>query len=178
MGDVLHGVLADDGRFPNSRLPLVVYTAAVGMRAGEAAAAFEEFFASHDWGGSWRNGVHDFHHYHSMAHEVLGVSRGSAVLRLGGPGGVSVDARTGSCIVIPAGVAHCRIRATPDFQVVGAYPLGQRPDMCLGRPGERPEADRRITALPLPDQDPVEGGAGWLLPLWEPAGRAGRPEEK
>ena len=72
----------------------------------------------------------------------------------------------GDVVVIPAGVAHRRLRSTPDFGVVGAYPQGQRWDMCYGKKGERPGTDRNIARVPDPGTDPVYGGEGPLLELW------------
>jgi uncharacterized protein YjlB len=170
-GDVLSVVLPDDGRFPNSLLPLLVYKKALEEIVGDIASAFERLFLKNHWSDSWRNGVYDFHHYHSTAHEVLGVFRGSAILQLGGPAGITVHAEAGNCVIIPAGVAHKRLERSADFAVVGAYPLGQSPDMCYGKAEERPEADRNISRAPLPEGDPVRGKGGPLVELWRGRGR-------
>ena len=106
------------------------------------------------------------HHYHSTAHEVLGICGGSGLVRLGGETGVTVTVQPGDCVVIPAGVAHKLLERTAGFLVVGAYPAGQSCDVCYGRPGERPRADRRIESVPLPALDPVGGKSGPLLVLW------------
>jgi len=157
--------VADDGTFPNSGLPMLVYSA-VDLPGEDAAEAFERLFHSNGWGGTWRNGVYDFHHYHSTAHEVLAVCASSATIQLGGPSGVTLDVTEGQCLVIPAGVAHKRVRSGPGFLVVGAYPRGQAPDLCRGGPGERPAADRRIAEVALPRRDPVRGTGGPLEQLW------------
>src|SRR5215469_844295 len=121
---------ADDGRVPNNpSLPLIVYRGAVetGTRA---AAACEALFAENGWTGGWRNGIYAHHHYHSTAHEVLGIVTGSVRVRLGGESGASVELRAGDVVVIPAGVAHKRESASGDLLVIGSYPEGQRPDIC------------------------------------------------
>jgi uncharacterized protein YjlB len=71
---------ADDGRFPNSRLPLMVYAQAI---AGEEVTpeAIEQMFDANGWPPQWRYTVYDFHHYHSVCHEALGCARGSAAIR-------------------------------------------------------------------------------------------------
>jgi len=72
---------SDDGIVPNSPLPLVVYRAAL-PEGGDRAAACERMFAQHGWPDAWRNGVYGHHHYHSTAHEVLGIARGTLLSRL------------------------------------------------------------------------------------------------
>lgn len=159
--------LGDDGTFPNNeRLPLLVYQGALRLPERDAAAAVEALFAQNGWGGSWRNGVYRFHHYHSTAHEVLGVYGGRAKVQLGGEEGIVLSVTHGDVVVIPAGVAHKNLGASADFCVVGAYPHGQRPDMNDGRAGERPDADERIARVPLPKADPVSGDTGLLVERW------------
>jgi uncharacterized protein YjlB len=159
--------LSDDGTFPNnSRLPLLKYNAAVQLEDPDHAANFEHIFHANRWVGSWRNGVYAVHHYHSSAHEVLGVYGGTAVVQFGGEQGIAVEVKAGDVVVIPAGVAHKRLRSSMDFRVVGAYPEGQSWDMCYGREGERPETDRNISRVPVPATDPVYGGSGPLREIW------------
>ena len=136
-------------------------------RAGEKAAELiEALYASNDWRAAWRYGVYPFPHYHSTAHEVLGVYRGHALIRLGHTVGISAHVEAGDVIVIPAGVGHQNLGSSPDFHVVGGYPIGQPADLLRGNPGERPAADDRILAVPLPKADPVEGVSGPLVKLW------------
>ena len=71
-------LFADDGDIPNSRYPLIVYAGAIDPAAGDPAVAFETRFAANGWGNGWRNGIFPFHHYHSTAHEVLGIAAGEA----------------------------------------------------------------------------------------------------
>ena len=70
---------SDGGEIPNNpRLPLLIYKAAVAARGEEAAKLIEALYAKNDWRAAWRYGVYLFPHYHSTAHEVLGVYRGHA----------------------------------------------------------------------------------------------------
>lgn len=158
---------ADTGDFPNSRLPVLVYAAALPAGA-DLADRFEALFARHGWTGAWRNGLYRTHHYHSSAHEALGVFRGSVSVRVGGPSGTLLELRTGDALVIPAGVAHKNEQQSGDFAVLGAYPTGTGPDMNYGKRDERPESDRRIAAVPQPVRDPVRGERG-LPELWRAA---------
>ncbi len=158
-----------DGRFPNSELPLLLYPGVVPADP----AAIERLFASHDWSNSWRNGVFPFHHFHSIAHEVLGLAAGEVRVAFGGPSGHELTLRAGDAVVIPAGVAHRNVGATPDLLVIGAYPGGAECDIRRGAASEYQDAMRAIAAVPLPATDPVAGLDGWLPRLWGPA--AGRP---
>jgi uncharacterized protein YjlB len=171
LGEVLCAALPDDGRFPNSPLPLLIYEEALEEETGDMASAFEQLFLKNQWSDSWRNGVYDFHHYHSTAHEVLGVYRGWARLQLGGSAGITVRAEAGNCVVIPAGVAHKCLERSEDFSVVGGYPSGQSPDMCYGKAEERPKADQSILRVLLPECDPVRGKGGPIDELWRRKGR-------
>jgi uncharacterized protein YjlB len=157
----------DDGVFPNSDLPLLVYRQAFATEAQDRASIIEQFLAENDWTNSWRNGVYPFAHYHSTTHETLGVYRGAATLRVGGKHSSDVKVYAGDAIVIPAGVAHQNVGASADFAVVGAYPDGREWDLLRGQPGERPRADQRIAALPIPDNDPIYGADGPLRQIWK-----------
>jgi len=160
-------VLSDDGVFPNhSKLPLLVYRQVLDVTGPDAPEAILERFARNRWVGGWVNGIYGFHHYHSTAHEVLGIAAGQARVQLGGEKGLIATVTTGDVVVIPAGVAHKNLGSSTDFTVVGAYPQGQHPDMCYGKPGERPETDEAIARVPLPESDPIAGPAGALIRDW------------
>jgi uncharacterized protein YjlB len=164
----------DDGIFPSSLLPLLVYRDAITNDAKDPASIFEQRFAENDWTNSWRDGVYSFPHYHSTSHEVLGVYSGAATLRVGGNHGKNVEVRAGDVIVIPAGVAHQNVGASNDFGVVGAYPGGRQWDLLRGLPGERPKAEHNIAALPMPENDPIYGVEGPLRRIWKDAGASSK----
>jgi len=155
-----------NGNIPNSEFPLLVYRRAVRLQSDDPASVFERLFEANCWTDSWRNGIYDYHHYHSTAHEVLGVYQGHAAVNFGGEGGPITKVWPGDVIVIPAGVAHKNLGASPDFGVVGAYPKGQHVDMHYGKPEELVEAEAKIPEVPMPEQDPVEGGDGTLGRYW------------
>lgn len=157
--------LADDGRIPNSHLPVLIFHAAIDPRIADVEA-FDKLFVENGWPSAWRWGIYPFHHYHSTAHEVLGVASGFARVLLGGPDGRAFDISAGDAVVIPAGVGHKKLSSSDDFLVVGAYPPGQEWDLLKGEPGDRPSADENIARVPLPDSDPVGGPNGPLAELW------------
>ncbi|MGB7302262.1 MAG: cupin domain-containing protein [Burkholderiaceae bacterium] len=150
--DVEH-VIADDGVFPNNAaLPLRIVPRV--FQDDITPQKFERLFRVNGWPPAWRGGIFDYDHYHSTAHEVLGCFSGSALLQFGGGAQVKVAINAGDAVIIPAGVAH-RCLCADQFVCVGAYPAGQGWDTCLGQPGERPAADKRIAALGGWVDDPV-----------------------
>lgn len=159
-------VFKDDGSIPSSALPLLIYRNAFPSDSPSLGDLIEQRFAQNIWTGSWRASVYPFHHYHSTTHEVLGVYQGTATLQLGGEQGRRFEVKPGDVIVIPAGVGHKRVKSSDDFSVVGAYPDGRRWDLLRGLPGERPQADRNIAAVPLPATDPLYGTVGPLRKAW------------
>lgn len=155
-------VFQDDGRIPNSRLPLVIWRKAL---PGDPAA-MERAFAGNGWTNSWRDGIYPFHHFHSVAHEVLGIAAGQAEVAFGGPSGQTVRVEAGDVVVIPAGVGHCNKGASADFLVVGAYPDGADWDVCRGDPADYARVRQNLARVPLPGTDPLDGAEGRLLSLW------------
>jgi uncharacterized protein YjlB len=150
------------GQVPNNQTFAVVVYRNVGTDFH--SADFEAIFSRNGWSGIWRNGVFDYHHYHSGAHEVLGVGRGEATLQIGGPEGKILDVTRGDCLILPAGTGHMKLRSSADFQVVGAYPPGQKADIQTSAPSA--EMLERIRSLPKPETDPVHGTAGGLMEIW------------
>ncbi|WP_113180558.1 cupin [Agrobacterium cavarae] len=157
-----HFILSPSDWVPNHpTLPVLVYSQ---IRADMDPSAFEDMFHDNGWTGIWRNGVFAYHHYHSGAHEVLGVGRGEAKLQIGGPDGKLLDVRQGDCLLLPAGTGHKRLESSGDFQVVGAYPPGQAADIQRDAPNEKMLA--LIKSLPVPETDPVLKTSGGLVELW------------
>ena len=69
-------LFADNDGVPNNpSLPLIVYRGAL-KTAGDAATSRIALFDRNGWTGAWTNGVYSHHHYHSSAHEVLGIAAG------------------------------------------------------------------------------------------------------
>lgn len=155
----------DDGNIPNSKFPLLLYRDIFDFRDEEGADWLEKKFAEYNWTNSWRNGIFNYHHYHSITHEVLGVYSGKALLHLGGEKGERLEVMAGDVIIIPAGVGHKNLQSK-NFKVVGAYPNGSDYDIKTGKEGERPEADKNITAVPIPRKDPVLGKEGGVPQIW------------
>ena len=159
--------LEDDGSIPNHpELPLLVYRQAVDLPDCNPATVFEALFTANGWPAAWRNGIYPFHHFHSSAHEALGVYAGTATARFGGEQGVDMTVSAGDVVIIPAGVGHKAIEASADLGIVGAYPAGTGPDLCRGAPGERPASIAAIARVPVPARDPLYGAEGPLRRHW------------
>lgn len=159
-------LFADDGDIPNSRYPLIAYRSAIAADSSDPAVAFETLFSGNGWGNGWRNGIFPFHHYHTTAHEVLGIARGEAEVRFGGESGATVTVRAGDAVLIPAGVGHKRLAATPDLLVVGAYPPGQSADLMREGAEDISGIRARIAAVAFPYSDPVAGYDGPMHGAW------------
>jgi uncharacterized protein YjlB len=182
-----HGVLGDaqveaiwleasDG-FPSSLLPVLLYRGAFAVPrlmevenveacTERAARMIEKTFARHHWSGGWRDGIYDYHHFHSTAHEVLGCFGGRATVQVGGPHGPHLHIAAGDVLVLPAGASHKCVTSTPDFRVVGAYERGRAYDMQIGDPAARRGAEQRIREVPAPELDPIYGAGGPLVRAW------------
>ena len=186
---VEHHLLQEAGSSPNNEaLPLIVYRSAMDVGGGEPEAAVERTFGSNGWGDGFRGDTFPFHHYHSIAHEVVGCARGAARLQFGGPEGPVIDVRAGDAVLIPAGVVHCRLDDKSGYVSVGAYPPGQQPDLCVLSEedgavsnarddteglelkvvgdAEMPAIRATIAGVPLPATDPLAGTSGPVTTLW------------
>lgn len=160
-------VLPFDERGPipnNPRFPALVYRQAFAADQTDLATAMERRFEENGWPPAWRNGIYDFHHYHAKGHELLGIAGGSAELVLGGEGGRKLGVHAGDVVLLPAGTGHCRLSASSDFLVVGAYPAGQSGDIVQGAPTA--EIRAAISRLGRPASDPLSGRQGPMLEHW------------
>ena len=184
-----HFLITEADTSPNNgELPLILYKAAVQFGDKEPESVFEEIFWGNAWADGFRDGTFPFHHYHSAAHEVVGVARGRAVLQFGGPAGTVVEVEAGDAAVIPAGVVHCRLDDAPGYSIVGAYPHHQVPDVCVLSESDEKIAEHHpdaagldiklvdekqlaavkasIAATILPETDPISGLSGPIAELW------------
>ncbi len=150
--DVRAELLTDNGRIPNHpEFPVLIYRKSIrGMSRG-AAKLVERTFSTNWWFYAWRSGVYD----------------GEASIQLGGEPGIKVDVSPGDVLIIPAGVGHRNLGSTDDFAVVGAYPRGQRWDLCYGEEAERIGIVDRIARVPYSETDPVYGEEGPLKTYWK-----------
>lgn len=156
-----------DGDIPNNpALPLLIYKDVLDLDGVDAASTCIERFAVHGWHGAWQNGIFPYPHFHSTAHETLGICRGQANVRLGGKHGLVMTVKAGDALVLPAGTGHQNLGSSADLLVVGAYPDGMDWDLCRENPGGQQNERANIKALPLPKSDPLFGREGPLIHLW------------
>lgn len=144
-----------DKPFPNSLMPVRLYRGVVN--GDDLASELEALFDANGWGGTWRNGIIDRHHFHATAHEVLGCSCGSVDVLLGGPNGETVTLHAGDIALLPAGTAHRNMGHSDDYQIIGAYPPHQSPDFEYGDEDRYDAVVASIATVELPGRDPVSG---------------------
>jgi uncharacterized protein YjlB len=163
---VAHRLTANGGVPNHPRWPLLIYQDAVPIVGPDPAVAFEDLFERNGWPPAWRNGIYPFHHFHCEAHEALGVYSGEVTAQFGGDEGIVVTARAGDVIVLPAGTGHKKLSTSGALGIVGAYPLGQQPDMCRPRASSLEPYAEAVVRVARPQRDPVYGGNGPLLAHW------------
>lgn len=161
-------LLPDDGVVPNNPdLPMIIYGRCLELDSIDPDTSAQSLFIDNGWVNSWVNGIYPFQHYHSTAHEVLGISRGWAKVQFGGPnGGMILTVKAGDAILLPAGTGHCNLSASSDLSVVGAYPPGQDWDLLRDREADRARALENIPQVPLPETDPLFGAGGPVMDHW------------
>ena len=152
---------------PNNRqLPVVIYRNLLNKFLPHKAETFERVFRVNGWRGTWHDNIYTYCHFHSNAHEVLGIARGHVDVELGSAGGRTVRLMAGDLVMLPAGVGHRRVRASPHLLVVGAYPAGQQNYNICKSLRECRNAKQRIATVALPESDPFFGPQGPLTKLW------------
>jgi uncharacterized protein YjlB len=162
-------VLKPNKGFPNNKLPVLIYRNAIQLpeQKNRAANIAQKLFIRNGWSNSWRDGIYDFHHFHSNVHECMAVCIGFANVILGGPNGKRIKLKQGDVIILPAGLGHRCVSKSDDFFCVGAYPEGKDYDIKTGLPKEFTECIRNIEKVPIPKYDPVFGDQGFLKVHWK-----------
>ena len=159
--------LNDNGIFPNSILPVLYYSNALQLPPLFSCRHVKNIFEKNNWTNRWRNGIHTYHHYHSVTHEAMAIIRGKTAIQLGGDDGIELTIQKGDVLVIPAGVAHKNLGNEKDAIAIGGYPGGRDYDMNYGKPGERPGTDNKIKKLPVPSTDPLLGKTNGVPRIWK-----------
>jgi len=121
---------------PNSKLPVILTRSALAPTDSAKARHFRKAFKRNGWTGLWTDTIYDYTHYHSNAHEVLGIAEGMVTVVLGGGEGRRFRLKAGDMLIIPAGVGHRRVGEDRGLQVIGAYPPGQS-HFDMKRKGQR-----------------------------------------
>jgi uncharacterized protein YjlB len=146
---------------------MIVYKGAFADVSGDRASAIENAFHKNGWANSWRNGIYSYPHFHSNAHEVLGIAEGSATVRFGGEMGGVFEIEAGDVALLPAGTGHQNLGSSPDLLVIGAYPSDcANWDLCRGKSADRSIILESIRAVPIPSTDPVLGTKGGITEHW------------
>ena len=79
---------------------------------------------------------------------------------------VSVTAKPGDVIVLPAGTGHKKLASRGSLGVVGVYPEGADPDMCTPVATNAADVAETIAGVPAPACDRVYGRGGLLFTYW------------
>jgi uncharacterized protein YjlB len=64
----------------------------------EKAKTFRQHFRGAGWKRIWTDMIYDYTHFHSNAHEVLGIAEGKVTLRLGGQSHAESDLEAGNLV--------------------------------------------------------------------------------
>jgi len=146
---------------------MIVYSQAIALETLKISGhAFDELFERHGWPVGFRNGIYPFTHYHSNAHEVLGIASGEATVQFGGESGKTLTARAGDALLLPAGTGHKLISSGPDLLVIGAYPPGSNRDLMRSGEVDKAGIRARIVGVTKPNTDPISGAVGAMTRLW------------
>ncbi|MDZ7793872.1 MAG: hypothetical protein U5P10_09340 [Spirochaetia bacterium] len=133
--NILQKQFEDDGSIPNNQLKALIYKLVFEGNEARRPEHYEQLFRKNGWSGAWRNGIFSYHHYHSTAHEVLGIYTGWADVLLGGDRGEVLRVEAGD-IITTSGRTHGQktVQQSDRLGVIGAYPQGQPPGMGVRPP--------------------------------------------
>ena len=152
--------LAKTKEIPNSNLQVLIFRNIIPRSESPKTQVFRRLFRKNEWVGIWTDTIYDYTHFHSNAHEVLGIAEGKVTLRLGGEPGRLVRLKAGDMLVLPAGVGHRRVSDDRGLKVVGAYPRGQA-HFDMKRAGHT------VPKVSPPNTDPVDGEHGTVVRIWK-----------
>lgn len=174
-GEPLFFICKENGRFPGSRLPVVLYKEGFTLPLLLKTLYIKRVFTSHQWFPVSTGGIPMVPHYHSTAHTALGVAGGSTTIQLGGENGQKIRLSKGDVLIIPAGAPYHNLGAEDQVRCVLSSPHGQIPNRYWGEPGERPSADAHIASVILPAEDPLFGPLDGIASIWATYAQQGRP---
>ncbi|API88005.1 hypothetical protein BKP56_01050 [Marinilactibacillus sp. 15R] len=165
-------LLKEDQPYPNSMLPVLFYPGAFReiLETDEPAQNGIDLFEEHGYANAWVDGIFPYHHFHSNTHEVLACISGEASVQLGGSNGKIIKFTTGDVVLLPAGTAHKRVKASKDFKIIGAYPDGKNYNTYRSEDVTSDEQYQRlkqeIKNVPVPTLDPVQSKGGAVKKYW------------
>lgn len=165
-------LLKEDRPYPNSILPVLFYPGAFKevIEVDDPAHKGMDFLEENHYSNAWVNGIFPYHHFHSNTHEVLACISGEASVQLGGPNGKIVKFSKGDVLLLPAGTAHKKIKASKDFSIIGAYPDGIEFDTHKGEEITSDEEYQRLKRntkkVPIPNLDPIQKKGGAVKKYW------------
>lgn len=145
------------------------------------AEHYEQLLPQHQWQPQWRYAMFKQHHYHSTVHECLCIFSGQAHVQLGSedkntdvdyesPYTKNLIVKRGEIVVLPVGTGHHLVSSKGGFSMVGCYPVNA-PHCDMNHLKDSTKAmdriQRRIQAVPLPTEDPIQGKKGAMTKLWQ-----------
>ncbi|PGH15014.1 hypothetical protein AJ79_02694 [Helicocarpus griseus UAMH5409] len=159
----------------NSPLPVLLYRNVLPSPRSQSGTS--EFLQEGGWEDRGTFGHIATPHFHPNAHECYGIFQGTSTLRIGRgkhdahSSGILIPIATGDVVVIPAGVTHSSVDSTDDYRYVGVYP--RRAPRWRNEFGKEPvdlvKVRGETETVEMPEDDPVYGAEGPLVPLWTEA---------
>jgi uncharacterized protein YjlB len=105
---------------------VLIFRGVLAPQASKKALRFRHAFQKSGWTGLWSDTIYDYTHFHSNAHEVLGIAEGKVTLKLGGEEGRLFRLKAGDMLVLPAGVGHRRVGGDEGLKVLVRIRLASR----------------------------------------------------